>query len=202
MTDPRVDIREKTICYTGYFRIEQYRLRHRLFNGDWSREMVREVFERGHAAAVLPYDPGLDQVILIEQFRVGALGSPGDPWLLEIVAGIIDPGETPEDVVRREAVEESGCPLQDLVPICEYLVSPGGTSECITLFCGRVDASQAGGFAGLVDEDEDIRVLVVPADEAMAQIQTGRIRAAAPIIALQWLQLNRDQLRQRWGTTR
>ena len=202
MTDPRVDIHEKTICYAGYFRIEQYRLRHRLFNGDWSREMVREVFERGHAAAVLPYDPVLDRVILIEQFRVGALGSPGDPWLLEIVAGIIDPGETPEDVVRREAVEESGCPLQDLVPICEYLVSPGGTSERITLFCGQVDASQAGGFAGLVDEDEDIRVLVVPADEAMAQIQAGRIRAAAPIIALQWLQLNRDQLRQRWGTTR
>jgi ADP-ribose pyrophosphatase len=202
MTDPRVDIREKTVRYNGYFRIEQYRLRHRLYSGGWSREVVREVFERGHAAAVLPYDPVLDRVVLIEQFRVGALGSPGDPWLIEIVAGIIDPGETPEAVARREAVEESGCALQDLVPICEYLVSPGGTTERITLFCGKVDASQAGGFAGLEHEDEDIRVLVLPAHEAIAQMQAGHIRAAAPIIALQWLQLNREQLRQRWGSTR
>ena len=110
MTDSRVHILDKTVCYDGFFRIERYRLRHQLFRGGWSREITRELFERGHAAAVLPYDPLLDAVVLIEQFRIGALETPGDPWLLEIVAGVIDkPDETPEDVVRREAVEEANC---------------------------------------------------------------------------------------------
>jgi ADP-ribose pyrophosphatase len=202
MIDPRVEILDQTVGYNGYFRIERYRLRHRLFSGTWSRELVREVFERGHAAAVLPYDPVLDQVVLIEQFRIGALQTPGDPWLVEIVAGIIGSGETPEEVVRREAIEESGCHLQEVVPICEYFVSPGGTSERISLFCGKVDASQAGGTHGLAEEDEDIRVVVMSADEAIAQMQVGAIKSAAPIIALQWLMLNRDQLRSRWEATR
>lgn len=201
MTDPRVEILEKTAGYQGFFRLDRYRLRHRLFSGAWSRALVREVFERGHAAAVLPYDPRRDQVVLVEQFRIGALEAPGGPWLLEIVAGIIEPGETPEEVVRREAVEESGCIIQEVVPICEYLVSPGGTSERITLFCGKVDTARAGGTHGAADEDEDIRVVVMSADAAFAQMQAGRINAAAPIIALQWLRLNRDQVRRRWGAT-
>lgn len=199
MDDPRVEILDQTVCYDGFFRIERYRLRHRLFNGDWSRELVREVFERGHAAAVLPYDPVLDRVVLIEQFRIGALHAPGGPWLLEIVAGMIEAGETAEAVVRREAVEESGCHIHQVVPICEYLVSPGGTSERISLFCGRVDAAKAGGTHGLDEEEEDIRVIVVSAQEAFARLQAGSIRAAAPIIALQWLMLHRDAVRRQWG---
>ena len=199
MTDPRVEIFDKTVVYNGFFRLERYRLRHRLFSGAWSHELAREVFERGHAAAVLPYDPGRDQVVLIEQFRVGALEAPGGPWLLEIVAGVIDAGETPVEVIRREAVEESGCTLQDIVPICEYLVSPGGTSERLTLFCGKVDASLAGGTHGLAEEGEDTRVVVLEFAEAVAHLQAGKISAAAPIIALQWLMLNREQLRRRWG---
>jgi ADP-ribose pyrophosphatase len=199
MADPRVEIFSQEVAYEGFFRIKRYRLRHRLFDGSWSAEITREVFERGHAAAVLPYDPVRDQVILCEQFRIGALRAPGSPWLLEIVAGIISAGESPEDVVRREAVEESGCPVDELVPICEYFVSPGGTSERMSLFCGRVDASRAGGTHGLEEEHEDIRVVVMSADEAIAQTQGGTIRAAAPIIALQWLHIHRDQLRRRWG---
>jgi ADP-ribose pyrophosphatase len=200
MTDSRVHILDKTVCYDGFFRIQRYRLRHQLFRGGWSREITRELFERGHAAAVLPYDPLLDAVVLIEQFRIGALETPGDPWLLEIVAGVIDkPDETPEDVVRREAVEEANCAIQDIVHICDYFVSPGGTSECIALFCGKVDAVGVGGVGGLAEEAEDIRVIVVPFPEALAQLQAGLIRSAAPIIALQWLQLNHDHLRTRWG---
>jgi ADP-ribose pyrophosphatase len=149
---------------------------------------------------VLPYDPVLDAVVLVEQFRIGALEAPGDPWLLEIVAGIIDkPDETAEDVVRREAVEEANCYIQDIVPICDYFVSPGGTSERISLFCGKVDAVGVGGVCGLEDEAEDIRVIVVPFPAAIAQLQAGDIRSAAPIIALQWLQLNHAQLRAQWG---
>ena len=199
MTDPRVEIVDKTVCYDGFFRLERYRLRHRLFSGAWSRVLTRELFERGHAAAVLPYDPALDAVVLVEQFRIGALEAPGSPWLLEIVAGIIDPGETPEDVVRREAVEEANCQIEALIHIYDYFVSPGGTSECISLFCGKVDATGAGGLYGLAAEEEDIRVTVVPFAEAIAQLHAGKINSAAPIIALQWLQLNHAQLRARWG---
>lgn len=201
MPDPKFEILDKTLCYDGFFRMERYRLRHQLFRGGWSRTLVRELFERGHAAAVLPYDPVLDRIILVEQFRIGALEVPGGPWLLEIVAGIIEPGETPEAVVRREALEEANCTIQELIHICDYCVSPGGTSERITLFCGKVDASQAGGIYGASEEDEDIRVLVVSYQEAVAFLQTGKINNAAPIIALQWLQLNRERVRAQWGTT-
>lgn len=200
MADPRVEILDKTVCYDGFFRMECYRLRHRLFSGAWSRVLTRELFERGHAAAVLPYDPGLDAVVLVEQFRIGALEAPGSPWLLEIVAGIIEPDETPEDVARREAVEEANCQIQELVHIYDYFVSPGGTSERISLFCGKVDASGAGGLCGLAAEEEDIRVIVVSFAEALAQLHAGKINSAAPIMALQWLQLNHDQLRTRWST--
>ena len=200
MPDPKFEILDKTLCYDGFFRMERYRLRHQLFRGGWSRPLVRELFERGHAAAVLPYDPILDRIILVEQFRIGALEVPGGPWLLEIVAGIIEPGETPEAVVRREALEEANCTIQELMHICDYCVSPGGTSERITRFCGKVDASQAGGIYGASEEDEDIRVLVVSYQEAVAFLQTGKINNAAPIIALQWLQLNRERVRAQWGT--
>jgi len=199
MVDPRVEILDKTVCYDGFFRMERYRLRHRLFSGAWSRVLTRELFERGHAAAVLPYDPALDAVVLVEQFRIGALEAPGSPWLLEIVAGIIEPDETSEDVVRREAVEEANCQIQALIHIYDYFVSPGGTSERISLFCGQVDAAGAGGLHGLAAEEEDIRVIVVPLAEALAQMHAGKINSAAPIIALQWLQLHHDQLRARWG---
>ena len=199
MADPRVEILDKTVCYDGFFRMECYRLRHRLFSGAWSRVLTRELFERGHAAAVLPYDPRLDAVVLVEQFRIGALEAPGSPWLLEIVAGIIAPDETPEDVARREAVEEANCQLQELVHIYDYFVSPGGTSERISLYCGKVDASGVGGLCGLPEEEEDIRVIVVPFAEALAQLHAGKINSAAPIMALQWLQLNHDQLRAGWG---
>jgi len=199
----RFEILDKAICYSGFFRMEKYRLRHEQFAGGWSPEITRECLERGHAVAVLPYDPETDQMVLVEQFRVGALEFPGGPWLLEIVAGIIDhPGETTEEVARRETVEEAGCTLLDLVPICHYLVSPGGASESITLFCGRIDASTiAPGVRGVVAEHEDIRVQVVTRAEAMALLHAGRINSAAPIIALQWLELNRPALLERWGIT-
>jgi ADP-ribose pyrophosphatase len=195
------EILDKSICYSGFFRMEKYQLRHALFAGGWSPAMTRECLERGHAVAVLLYDPERDQVVLLEQFRVGALEFSGGPWLLEIVAGIMDePGETTEDVARRETIEEAGCELLDLVPICQYLVSPGGTSESITLFCGRVDAAiVTPGVRGVAAEHEDIQVHVVSRAEALELLNAGRINSAAPIIALQWLELNRTKLLERWG---
>lgn len=193
------EVLDKTIGYRGFFCMEKYRLRHELFRGGWSTEMTRECLERGHAVAVLLYDPDHDQIVLLEQFRVGALTFPGGPWLMEIVAGIMDdPAETTEDVARRETVEEANCELLDLIPICHYLVSPGGTSESISLFCGRVDTSRMGGIHGIVDEHEDIQVHIVSRSEALELLHAGRINSAAPIIALQWLELNRSKLLERW----
>lgn len=193
-----VEILEKTTCYDGFFRLSKYRLRHRLFSGGMSPVMSRELFERGHAAAVLLYDPVRDRVVLLEQFRIGALEAPGGPWLVEIVAGIVEDGETPEAVARRECREEAGVEPSILEPICSYMVSPGGTSETISLYCGRVNSEGIGGLHGLADEAEDIRVSTVTFDEAWAMFQAGRINSAAPVIALQWLAMNRADLRRRW----
>jgi len=199
MSDRDFEIIARDVLFQGFFRIERYRLRHRLFSGEWSGELVRELFERGHAAAVLPYDPVRDEVVLIEQFRIGALHAPGGPWLLEIVAGMMESDETAAEVVRREAREEAGCRIEALVPIYEYLVSPGGTSERISLFCGKVDADGVGGLHGCSAEGEDIRASAVRFEEALAMLAAGRINSASPIIALQWLSLNRDRLRRDWS---
>lgn len=201
MIDTGVEVIEKEICYQGFFRIERCRLRHRLFNGQWSRVLSREIFERGHAAAVLPYDPIRDEVILIEQFRAGALDAPGGPWLLEIVAGMIESGETAEDVVKRESMEEANCTVTNLIPLYDFLVSPGGTSERVALFCGRVDTKHAGGIFGAQHEGEDIKVHVVSLGTALALLQSGKLNSASAIIALQWLALNRSQVRNAWANT-
>lgn len=198
MDDADVEIVARDTCFQGYFRVDRYRFRHRLHDGGWSGEITRELFERGHAVAVLPYDPIADAVVLIEQFRIGAYAARLPCWQTEIVAGIIDPGEAPEDVARREANEEAGCAIGDLVPVYRYLVSPGGVSESVVLFCGRVDSRGVGGIHGLDHEDEDIRVEVVPWARARALLDGGGIGNAVTIIALQWLALNRDEMRRRW----
>ncbi|MFA7619774.1 MAG: NUDIX domain-containing protein [Thiohalomonadaceae bacterium] len=196
---PDVEILEKTVCYEGFFKLEKYRLRHRRFAGDMSPVLTRELFERGHAVAVMLYDPVRDRIVLLEQFRIGALQFAGGPWLLEIVAGIVEPGERAEEVALRECREETGVEPTVLEPICTYLVSPGGTSESISLFCGRVDSTGVGGLHGLADESEDIRVCTVSFDEAWDLFRQGRINSAAPVIALQWLAMNRTALRERWA---
>lgn len=193
-----VEIIDKTQRYKGFFEIVSYRFRHRLFAGGWSAELRREVFERGHAVGVLPYDPVADAVVLIEQFRIGALVAGMPAWQTEVVAGIIEEGEEIEDVARRETVEEAGATVGELIPICRYLVSPGGASESVQLFCGRVDSRGVGGIHGLADEHEDIRVEAQSVEVALAALEAGRIGNAVTIIALQWLALNREKLRARW----
>lgn len=194
-----VEILESDSPFRGYFRIDRYRLRHRRHDGGWTGEIRREVFERGHAAAVVPYDPVRDEVVLLEQFRVGALAAGKAAWQIEIVAGIVEPGETPEDVARRETQEESGHELRHLIKLYHYLVSPGGTSETCHIYCGIVDSTDAGGTHGLDAEEEDIRVFAVPFDTAWGMVADGRIDNAPTLIGLQWLALNRADLRARFG---
>lgn len=194
------EIIKREELYKGVFRLARYHLRQRKFNGEWSNTFTRELFERPSAAAILPYDPVLDCVILIEQFRTGAIANPQNPWLLEVVAGIYDESENPSEVAQRECVEEAGSVVLDIYPICEYFVSPGGSNEYLHLYCGRVDASDAGGIHGLADENEDIRAFTLPFDEAFSLLQEGKIKTSPAIISLQWLQLNREWLKQLWQT--
>ncbi|MGL4734609.1 MAG: NUDIX domain-containing protein [Enterovibrio sp.] len=189
-----VELNSTRIVYHGYFKIAKLCFRHRLFAGGWSNTVERELFERGHAAAVLAYDPDANAVVLLEQFRVGALAAGDSPWQLEIVAGIIENGLSAEQTAHKEAKEEAGLQLKSLQQIMRYFPSPGGSSETIALYLGIVDITTAHGIHGVAEEDEDILVHVVPLPEALTLVQNGVISNAASIIALQWLALNKAQL--------
>lgn len=193
-----VRIRQTETAYRGYLRVETYHLSHRRFAGDWIPEIRREVLRRGSAVAVVLYDPDRDAVLLIEQFRIGAYVNGRPPWVTEIVAGLIEPGEDPADVARRETREEAGCEVLDLVPIYDYLVSPGCMDETVALFCGRIDSNGLGGHHGLHEEGEDIRVAIKPFDDAWSDLEAGRLDNSITVIGMLWLKLNRDELRRRW----
>lgn len=193
------EVIESATVYDGFLKINRYRLSHDLYEGGVSQELIRERLERLRAASVLLYDSALDQVVLVEQFRVGALEQPDHPWVIETVGGYIGEHETPEGVARREAVEEASCEIQALEPICNFMVSPGLSVDRIYLFCGQVDASNAGGVHGLDHEGEDIRVVVMDADQAIGELYAGRMNSTSVIIALQWLATKREELKQRWS---
>jgi len=193
-----VEIIARETLYSGFFSLDLYRFRHRLFNGEMSGEIKREIFERGHAAVLLPFDPVRDEVVLVEQIRIAAYDSSESPWLLEMVAGMIEEGETVEDVARREALEEAGLVVGRTKPVLSYLASPGGTSERLSIMVGEVDATTAEGIHGLADENEDIRVHVVSREQAYQWVEEGKIDNAASVIALQWLQLHYQTLRNEW----
>lgn len=193
-----VEIIARETLYSGFFSLELYRFRHRLFNGEMSGEVRREIFERGHAAVLLPYDPVRDEVVLVEQIRIASYETSPTPWLLEMVAGMIEEGETPEEVARREAQEEAGLTVGRTRPVLSFLASPGGTSERSSILVGEVDATTAEGIHGLADENEDIRVHVVSREQAYQWVEEGKIDNAASVIALQWLQLHYQKLRDEW----
>ncbi len=199
-----VKILQKETAYQGFFKINKYTLQHKMFNGEQTRTLYRECFERGHAVGVLAYDPWQDKVVLLEQFRIGAYVNEKEqqthnsPWLLEIIAGIVEPGESQEKVAHREAEEEAGCQLLALEPIGDFLSSPGGTSETTQLYCACVNSEGVGGIHGLEEEGEDIRVRVVDYSETVQWFKEGRLNNASAMIAVQWLMLNYQDIRDKW----
>lgn len=203
-----VEVVSDESAYQGFYRVRSLRLRHRLFAGDWSDEIHRELFVRYDAVGVLLFDPVMDAVALVEQFRVGAyghehlsdkpLGGNQSPWLLELVAGLMDKEQTPEVVARRESEEEAGTLIQSMEPIGQYYTSPGGSTEYFHLFCGKADLSTTGGVHGLAEEAEDIRVHVLSVDKALQYLSDGKLNNAHTIIAMQWLQLNRERIKRQW----
>ena len=190
INNSRFKLLSKEALYQGFFRLERYRIKYKQFNGSWSDEFDREIFERGNAAAALLLDPKRDLLVMVEQFRPGAIASEENPWLLELVAGIIESHEAPEDVIPREGLEEAGCEVTRLHKICEYLVSPGGTTERIWLYLGEVNAENLPEYAGLEEEQEDIKVHQISVNEAFEMLENGKVNNAMTLIALQWLKLN------------
>ena len=198
-TPRAVEIVKRENGYQGFYKLDRVHLRHELFAGGMSREISREVFVRHDAVCVLPYDPQRDEVVLIEQFRVGAMGKTETPWLIELVAGLIDKAEVPEEVAHREGEEEAGLTFSSLWPITRYFPSPGGSTEFVHLYLGRCSTVGVGGLHGLEEEAEDIRVTVWAYEDALQAVRDGRISNAASIIALQWLALNRAEVRGLWS---
>lgn len=187
-----VELEKTNLSYKGFYSVQQLRLRHKCFSGEWSPWLLREQVSHSDAAAVLLVDPQQQKLVLVEQFRVGMLGrEPTSPWLLEIVAGLLEPGEKPEETVIREAIEEANCQILQLFPIGEFYNTPGGFAEKTTLFCGIVNATGVGGIHGIGTEHEDIRVHVLDVQAVLAALENGSfLTSSSTMIALQWLALN------------
>lgn len=185
-----VEVVESKILYRGFFKMLGYKIKHRLFQGGWGKPINRELFWRPQAVGVLMYDPVNDLVGLVEQFRIGALDHPKSPWLLEVVAGLVEEGECLEDVAHRELQEEAGFKADRLIPIFDVLLTPGGSNERIALFCGIGKIIGDGGVFGLPEEGEDIRLHVVTREKALAALKAGDCDNAPLTIALQWLALH------------
>lgn len=199
---PDLRITGHEIAFKRHLRLDVYRFHHRLYSGEWSGERAWDVVRRGGAVAIVLYDPERDTVVLIEQFRLAPLLAGMTPWVVEVVAGLLDhEGESEADVARRESVEEAGLAVDDLVPIQRYTPTPGDSDQATMLFCGRVDSSNAGGVHGLAEENEDIRVVVKPMADIERMVDAGEIDNGHTLICLYWLLRHRDELRRQWGVT-
>lgn len=187
---------KKEVIWQGYFKMLKYYFTHSLFGGGTSQIIERELFERDTAVAVIPYDPITDEIVLVEQIRVGAFEHDVNPWMTELVAGMIEEGEAADDVAKRELFEETGLECQYLEKIMSYLVSPGGTSEKIELYIAHVDASSAKKIAGLECEGEDIRTLKMGVNDAIEKLSLSEFQNGVTIVGLQWLALNHQRIKQ------
>ena len=192
--DRHVEVIEMTRPYTGFFAMCDYRLRYRHFDGSMSAEVSRAAIVSGDASLVLPYDPKTEQILVLEQFRMAPFAR-GDknPWLFEPIAGMIDLGETPETCARREAEEEAGLNIFDLIPISKSYPSPGGSTTFFHSFLGICDLkSYTPKIGGLDAENEDIRTHLMSVDQAIEMAIQGRFRALPLAMMVLWLQQYRQ----------
>ena len=196
--DGKIEVLGQEWLSQGFMKLAKYTVQHERFNGSMLGPFTREIVMRTTAVGVLPYDPVTDKILLIEQFRLAAHLAGMPAWQREVIAGLSDKDETPEDLARREAIEEANCKVTDLVEMMRYLVSPGMTNEVLTLYCGRMDSSQSAGVHGLAAEQEDIRSTLFDAREIPALLEHGTTGNGPLIVALYWMQANRERLRKLW----
>lgn len=194
-----VEVVSKKSLFSRFFTVSLVSFKHKLFAGGWSETVEREIFERGDAVVVLPYDPALDKIVMVEQIRVGCMENARHPWAFELVGGMIEQGQSIESVALRETEEETGLIATDLIPMQSYLSSCGGTSERIFLYVAKVDSTKCGDICGLDYEHEDIKVHQFDSEQVFHWLENGKIDAAAVVIALQWFKLNKQQVLDKWA---
>ena len=199
-TQKDIEILKNETIYQGFFKLNKVQFKHKLFAGGWSGTVTRELLIKGAASAMVAYDPVLDNVVLVEQVRIGAYDptSTQSPWLLELIAGMVEEGETPESVALRESEEEAGAKISHMQHCLSVWDSPGGVLERIHVFVGKVDSTTVGGLHGLAEENEDIRVHVVSRETAYEWLCEGKIDNGIAGIGLQWLVLNYQKLKEQW----
>lgn len=196
-----LQVAEVTEPWARFFAVEEWRLRHRRFDGTMSAELTREVFVTPDAVTVLPYDPVRDRVLVVEQFRAGPAARGDDfCWQIEAVAGLIDAGEGPEEAARREAEEEAGLRLGALHAIGGHYPSPGARTEFVYGYVAIADLpDSAGGIGGMAHEGEDIRSHVLSFAALMDLVESGEAAAGPLLISAYWLAAHREQLRAQAG---
>ena len=193
-----VEILDESVLSEHFFTLKQYKVTHSSFLDGDCPPVLRERLEGKTAVSILLFDPREDAIVCVEQFRIGLMGVADRSWSIETVSGFCDVAhEKPQEVAAREVTEETGCELQDLIEVGEFFVSPGSSTERITVFVGCVDSSKVSGVHGLAHDGEEIRPVVIPREAAVSQLFT-ELNSTSIIIALQWLQINLDELNQRW----
>jgi ADP-ribose pyrophosphatase len=186
-------IKKKTL-YSGFFQLHQLTFKHKKHDGTWSIPLTREIFGGAQVATVLPYDPEAKKIILLEQIRVGIIESNHDPVIKEIVAGMIDKGETPEKAAIRECKEEIGCEIKKLTKIHSYYPVPGSSQSYYHFFLAEVQSFENSKILGKKDENEDILVRCYSLEEVEEMLNCGKIINGLTLVALQWFFLNYKKL--------
>ena len=186
-------ILDRKKIHDGFFKMNEVTLKCKKYDGNWSNEIKREIFGGAKVSAILPYDPKNRKIVLIQQFRAGTIFKDSENYLDEIVAGIIDPGETPEDTAKRECLEETGCEVSNLRSIQGYFPAPGSSESFYNLFLGEVIAPDKEIIRGLKIENEDILVKSYSFDEVRTKMKKKEILNGITLIALQWFFLNIEQ---------
>lgn len=187
------NIIDKKKLYRGFFELNQLTFKHKKHDGSWSKPLIREVFGGAHVATVLPFDPLTNKIILLDQVRVGLLEKNCDPITKEIVAGIINKNETPEEAAIRECKEEIGCEIKNLLKIHSYYPTPGSSQSYYHLFLGEVESFKGERILGMKEEDEDIMARCYSIKKVKSMLNNGKIINGLTLIALQWFLLNYKQ---------
>jgi nudix-type nucleoside diphosphatase (YffH/AdpP family) len=195
-----VEIRSERRLFDDFFKVDELIVAHERYDGKMSGDERRLVFERGDAAAVLLFDADARSVVLVEQFKPATLigrrrddPSTPDGWITELVAGMIDAGESADQAVIREAFEETGYRIDNPRLIAKFFSSPGGSSERIFLYCARVSDVQREGRGG-GDGEEDLKVFQLRIDDLFYRLAEGAIDDPKLAIAAYWLKANIDEL--------